>query len=116
MDADSGKVIQSFPITAGADAAVYEPETGHVFVSTREGMIHIFHEDSPDKFSVVDTVKTEFGAKTMGVDTKTHNLFLSTADFAPAPPPTAERPHPRQIPIVGTFRLLVVTLLSSLTL
>src|SRR6516164_5294631 len=48
MDADNGHVIQSFPITAGADAAAYEPETGLVFVSTREGMIHVFHEDSPD--------------------------------------------------------------------
>ncbi|MGH9773656.1 MAG: YncE family protein [Candidatus Acidiferrales bacterium] len=107
MDADNGKVIQSFPISAGADANVYEPETGMLFVSTREGMIRIFHEDSPDQFSVVESVKTEFGAKTMGLDTKTHNLFLSTVDFAPAPAPTAERPNPRRTPIPGTFRLLV---------
>src|SRR5439155_10165531 len=45
MDADGGKVIQSFPISAGVDAAAYEPETGLLFASTREGMIHIFHED-----------------------------------------------------------------------
>jgi DNA-binding beta-propeller fold protein YncE len=107
MDADTGKVIQSFPITAGADADIYEPETGLIFVSTREGMIHIFHEDSPDKLSVIDAVKTEFGAKTMGLDTKTHNLFLDTADFAPAPAPTAEHPNPRRAPISGTFRVLV---------
>src|SRR3974377_1001764 len=83
MDADSGKVIQSFPISAGVDAAVYDEETGLIFASTREGMIHIFHEDSPDQFSVVETVKTQVGAKTMGLDTKTHNLFLDTAHFAP---------------------------------
>jgi hypothetical protein len=70
-------------------------------------MIHIFHEDSPDKLSVVDAVKTEFGAKTMGLDTKTHNLFLDTADFAAAPVPTAEHPNPRRAPISGTFRVLV---------
>lgn len=107
LDADSGKVIQSFPITAGADANVYEPETGLIFASTRAGMIHIFHEDSPDKFSVVETVKTEFGAKTMGLDTKTHNLFVDTADFGPPPAPTKERPHPQPTPILGTFRVLV---------
>jgi DNA-binding beta-propeller fold protein YncE len=107
LDADNGKVIQSFPITAGVDAAVYEPETGMLFVSTREGAVHIFHEDSPDKFSVVETLKTEFGAKTMGLDTKTHNIFVDTADFGPAPAPTAERPHPQPAPILGTFRLLV---------
>ena len=107
MDADNGKVIQSFPITAGADANVYEPETGLLFVSTRAGMIHIFHEDSPDKFSVVETLKTEFGAKTMGVDAKTHNLFVDTADFGPAAAPTKEQPHPRPAPILGTFHVLV---------
>jgi hypothetical protein len=107
MDADSGKVIQSFPITGGADAAAFESETNLIFVSTRDGMIHIFHEDSPDKFSALDSVKTEFGAKTMGIDTKTHNLFVDTADFAPAPAPTAEHPNPRRAPIPGTFRVLV---------
>src|ERR1700730_17373941 len=107
LDADSGKVIQSFPITGGVDASVYETETGMLFVSTREGFVHIFHEDSPDKFSVVDSVKTEFGAKTMGLDAKTHNLFLDTAEFGPPLAPTAERPHPQPAPILGTFHLLV---------
>jgi len=107
MDVDNGKVIQSFPISAGVDAAAYEPETGLLFASTREGMIHIFHEDSPDKFSEVETVKTEFGAKTMGLDTKTHNLFLDTADFAPAATPTADRPRPQRTAVPGTFRVLV---------
>jgi YVTN family beta-propeller protein len=107
MDADSGKIIQSFPISAGVDAAAYEPETGLLFASTREGMIHVLHEDSPDKFSEVETVKTEFGAKTMGLDTKTHNLFLDTADFAPPATPTADRPRPQRTAVPGTFRVLV---------
>lgn len=107
LDADSGKVIQSFPISSGVDAAAYDPETGLIFASTREGMIHVFHEDSPDKFSEVETVKTEFGAKTMGLDAKTHNLFVDTADFGPPPAPTAERPHPQRPAILGTFHVLV---------
>jgi DNA-binding beta-propeller fold protein YncE len=107
LDADSGKVIQSFPISAGVDAAVYEPDTRLLFVSTREGFVHIFREESPDKFSIVDSVKTEFGAKTMGLDTKTHNFFVDTADFGQPPAPTAQRPHPQPAPVVGTFRLLV---------
>ena len=78
-----------------------------IFASTRDGMVHVFHEDSPDKFSEVETVKTEFGAKTMGLDAKTHNLFLDTADFAPAAAPTANQPHPRRMAVPGTFRVLV---------
>lgn len=107
LDTDNGKVIQSFPISAGADAAAYEPETGLIFVSTREGIIHVFHEDSPDKFSEAETVKTEFGAKTMGLDTKTHNLFVDTADFDPVPAATADRPYPQRVAIRGSFHVLV---------
>jgi hypothetical protein len=107
MDADNGHIIQSFPISSGVDAAVYEAETGLIFASTREGMIHIFHEDSPDKFSEVETVKTEFGAKTMGLDNKTHKLFVDTADFGPPTKPTPDRPRPQRVAIPGTFRMLV---------
>lgn len=107
LDADSGKVIQSFPITAGVDAAVFEPGTGMLYVSTREGFVHIFHEETPDKYREVEKVKTEFGAKTMGLDTKTLNILVDTADFGPAPAPTAERPHPQPAPILGTFHVLV---------
>jgi hypothetical protein len=100
-------VIQSVPISAGVDASVFEPETGLVFVSTREGMVHIFHEDSPDKLSEVEIVKTEYGAKTMALDPRTHNLYLTTADFASPATATAQRPNPRRAAVPGTFRLLI---------
>src|SRR5712691_2258797 len=107
MDADKGNVIQSFPITAGVDAIAFEPSTAMVFVSTREGMIHIYHEDTPDKLSEVETVKTEYGAKTMGVDPKTHNLYLSTSDFDPPAAPTDKQPNPLPRAKPGNFRVLV---------
>jgi hypothetical protein len=69
-------------------------------------MIHIFHEDSSDKFTAVESVKTEYGAKTLGLDTKTHNVFVDTAGFAP-PASTAEHPHPQPVAIPGTFHVLV---------
>jgi DNA-binding beta-propeller fold protein YncE len=108
MDADSGKIVgQSFPIGDRVDTTIFDPETGLVASSTREGTIHIFHEDSPDKLSVVETVKTEFGAKTMGLDTKTHNLFVDTSDFDPPGPPTEKQRNPQPRAKPGTFRLLV---------
>jgi hypothetical protein len=107
MDADSGKVLQSLPISSGVDANVFDPETGLLFVSTRAGKLHIFHEDSPDKLTEVETIDTEFGAKTMNIDPKTHNLFLVTADFGAPGPPTKKHPHPERAPVPGTFRLLV---------
>jgi DNA-binding beta-propeller fold protein YncE len=108
MNADNGKIIQSLPISAGVDGSVYEAATALLFVSTRDGEVHIFHEDSPDKLTEVETLKTEFGAGTIGVDPKTHNLFLTTADFGPAPAaPTKENPEAERKPIPGTFRVLI---------
>ena len=107
MDADSGNVLQTFPIGDGVDTNIYEPETGLLFTATREGTLHIFHEDIPDRFSVVEIVKTEFGARNKALDPKSHRLFIDTADFAPAAAPTAEQPKPQPTPVSGTFRLLV---------
>lgn len=108
MDADSGKIIgQPFSIGDRVDTTVYDPETSLVASATREGTIHILHEDSPDKLSEVETVKTEFGAKTMGLDPKTHNLFVTTSDFDPAPPPTEKQRNPQPVAKPGTFRVLI---------
>jgi DNA-binding beta-propeller fold protein YncE len=107
MAADTGKVLQSYPISDGVDAAAFDPGTDLLFVSTRAGMMHIYHEDSPDKLSEVEAVKTEFGAKTLQVDLKTHNVFLSTSDFNPPAAPTQKQPHPQPTPKPGNFRVLV---------
>jgi DNA-binding beta-propeller fold protein YncE len=107
MDADTGKVLQSYPISAGVDANAFEPATGMLFVATREGMLHIYHEDSPDKLSEVEAVKTEYGAKTLQVDPKSHNVFLTTSDFNPPAAPTEKQPHPLATAKPGNFRVLV---------
>ncbi len=108
MDADTGKIIgQPFTIGDRVDTNVFDPETGLIAAATREGLLHIFHEDSPDKISMVEAVKTEFGAKTMGLDLKTHNIYLTTSDFGPAPPPTEKQSNPQPVATSGTFRLLI---------
>jgi len=107
MNSDNGKVIQTFPIGSGVDTNIFDPETGLIFTAVREGILHIFHEDSPDKFSAVQDVKTEFGARNAALDRKTHRLFIDTADFGAPPAPTADQPHPAPVPTSGTFRLLV---------
>ena len=107
MDADTGKLIgPSFPIGARVDTTIYDPETGLAASSTGDGTIHIFREDSPNKISAVQTVKTEFGAKTMALDPKTHNLLVDTSDFE-TPAGTAKQPNPRPVAKPGTFRMLV---------
>ncbi len=103
MNADTGQIVgQSFPIGKRVDSNIFDPQTGLVACSTGDGTIHLFHEDSPDKFTEVQTVKTEPGAKTMALDPKTHNLLVDTSDFEP---PAAGQRQPRAVP--GTFRLLI---------
>lgn len=102
MNADNGNVLQSFPITAGVDANIYDPATGLVFSSTRAGVLHVFHEDSPDKLTPIEEIKTAYGAKTMGLDPKTQKLFLVTSNFTPPAGPKGDRKA-----IKGTARLLI---------
>jgi len=80
LDADTGKVITTLPIGDHVDATAFDAATKLIFNSNGEGTVTVIHEDSPDKYSLVETVKTAPRAKTMALDPKTHRLFLSTAE------------------------------------
>ncbi|HTS58029.1 MAG TPA: hypothetical protein VMH03_10795 [Terriglobales bacterium] len=80
MDADTGKIIATLPIGDHVDATAFDPETKLIFNSNGEGTITVIRQDSPDKYSLVETVKTAPQAKTMALDPKTHRLFLSTVE------------------------------------
>jgi DNA-binding beta-propeller fold protein YncE len=80
MNADTGKVIAALPTGAGTDASLFDPDTGNAFASAGgSGTLTVIHEDSPDKFRVLEDVQTQSGARTMALDTKTHNVLLITA-------------------------------------
>lgn len=108
VDADTGKVITTLPIGEGVDADRFDPYKRLVFASCGEGVLTVVKEDSPKKFSVVQNVKTDRGARTMELDPKTHKIYLVTAKFGPPPAATAEQPHPRPPILPGTFEVLVV--------
>ena len=109
VDADSGKVLATPPIGDGVDATAFDPETGLAFASCGgDGVLTVVKEDSPDKFSVAENVPTQKGARTMALDTKTHKVFVVTAQFGPRPAPTADNPHPRPAILPDSFVVLVV--------
>jgi DNA-binding beta-propeller fold protein YncE len=108
VNADTGKVITTLPIGDGVDANAFDPDTGFAFASCGEGVLTVAHEDSPDKFSVVQNVPTEKGARTMALDPKTHDVFLVTAKFGTPPAPTQDQPHPRPPILPDSFVVLVV--------
>ena len=108
VNADSGKVVATPAIGDGVDANRFDPESSLAFASCGEGVLTVVHEDSLEKFSVVENVSTARGARTMELDEKSHNLFLVTAKFGPAPAPTADQPHPRPAILPDSFEVLVV--------
>jgi YVTN family beta-propeller protein len=80
MNADTGQVITALPIGDHVDATAFDVETRLIFNSNGEGTVTVIRQDSPDKYSVVETVETLPRAKTSALDPKTHRLFLSTAE------------------------------------
>jgi len=103
VDADSGKVVATPEICDGPDAAGFDPATGYAFASCGDGHLTVVHEDSPNKFTVVEQVPTKRTARTMGLDLKTHNIFLPSAEFDP-PAPGERRGKMKP----GSFAIVVV--------
>jgi YVTN family beta-propeller protein len=110
VDAESGKVVATVPVGNGPDAAAFDQGKGLIFSSNgQDGTITVVKEDSPNKFSVVETDPTEKSARTMALDSKTHNLYLSSAQLSAPPAPTATNPHPWPKVVPNTFHVLVVS-------
>ena len=102
VDALTGKIVATPAIGEGPDGAGFDPATRLAFSSNGEGTLTVVREISPDDFKVIDTVQTQKRARTMKLDTQSHDVFLVTADFNP--PAT---PGTRGTIVPGTFRLLV---------
>jgi YVTN family beta-propeller protein len=108
VNADNGKVLATPAIGEGVDATAFDEETGLAFASCGgDGVLTVVKEDSPEKFSVAENVTTQKGARTLALDSKTHKVFVVTADFGPPPAATAENPHPRRSIVPDTFVVLV---------
>jgi YVTN family beta-propeller protein len=104
VDSDSGKVITTVPIGEGVDGGRFNPKTQQIFMSCGEGVLTVIHEDSPDKYSVVQNVPTVRGARTMALDEESNTAYLVTAQRSETPPPPGQRPT--MVP--GSFEVLVV--------
>jgi YVTN family beta-propeller protein len=106
MNMDTGKVVATPAIGGDPDGNGFDPGTGLIFATVREGFVSVIHEDTPDKYTVVGNVQTQFGARTMALDPKTHHVFTETADFKAAGQPTPDNPRPRAQPIPNTFVII----------
>jgi hypothetical protein len=103
-DYDAGKVVATVPIGAGVDGAGFDPATADAFATAADGTLTIIHQDSPDRYHVVETLQTPPASRNMGLDPTTHRVFIPSATFAPAPAGGRGRGAVQP----GSFTLLVV--------
>ncbi len=100
MDAGSGKILATPAIGKGTDYCVYDADRTLAFSSNGDGTLTVVGEKG-GKYSVLADVKTQTGARTCALDTKTHNILLATATMKPA---AGGRPQPEP----NSFVILVV--------
>jgi DNA-binding beta-propeller fold protein YncE len=98
MNANTGAVEGSLPIGVGVDATRFDAK--QAFASTGDGALTVASEKN-GKWVIDQTVATPKGARTMGLDPATHQIYLPTAELEPA---TTGRPKPKP----GTFMIVEV--------
>ena len=107
LDTETGKVVTTVPIGAGTDGCAFDDAMHLAFASCGDGTTTIAKEELPDKLTVVQTLKTERGARTIGLDPKTHRIYLPTAQFGPPPLPSPGASPGRPSIVPNTLKLLV---------
>ena len=108
LDASSGKRVAVLPIGASVDGVAFDSERQLVLSSNGDGTLTVIHENTPDKYTVVENVVTERGGRTLALDASSGTVYIPTAKFGPPPAPTADRPHPRPSIVPGTFHVMVI--------
>ena len=91
-DYGAGKIVATIPIGTGVDGAGFDAASGDAFASNADGTLTVIHQDSPDQYHVIETVKTPERSRNMGLDPTTHRIFVPSAKFGPAPSSGKGRP------------------------
>ena len=107
LNTETGKVVANVPTAGGVDGCEFDQKTQLAFASSGEGVTTIAKEETPDKLTVVQTLKTEPRARTITLDPQTHRIYLPTAQFQPAPSPSPGASPGRPTVVPNTFKLLV---------
>jgi len=108
LDSDTGKVIATPVSGEDPDGLVFDPKSGNIFTSNPDGTVTVIHQDSPDKYSTVQTVATAVGAKTITLDEKNGRVITCAPKFGPKPAPVKGGPKPKAPILAGTFEAIVI--------
>ena len=106
VDALDGHVVTSLPIGGGCDGVKFDPGLKRAYSSNGDGTMTVVQEINKDSFKVLENVVTMPGARTLAVDTKTHHIYLPSAEYNPAPAATTDNPRPRRTMKPGSFGVI----------
>ena len=106
LNAKDGKIIDEITIGERCDGIVFDPTSKTAYTSNGEGTISVVKEEAPNNYTVIQTLKSEKGARTITLDTKTHHVFTMSAQYGETPTVTMANPHPRPKVLPGTFMVL----------
>ena len=105
----TGKIVAKVTIGDGPDAVAFDPETKLAFASNGDGTMTVVHQDGPNKYSVVETVTTQKGSRTMSLDAVTHKVYMVGVEYGPTPPAQPGQTRPPRPPIIPeSFSILVI--------
>jgi DNA-binding beta-propeller fold protein YncE len=107
LNADTGKIIAAVPIGKGTDAAAFDPSHRRFLSSNGDGTLTVVAEAGPNAFSLLGTVKTAPGARTLAVDPASGRVFLVTAKVLKTTPPADPSDHPHYVFAQGSLKLLI---------
>ena len=95
VDAATGKVVAQIPNGRGVDGLAFDDSQKLIYIpGGQSGDVTVVHEDSPDKYTVVATVPTMVGARTIALDDRTHVVYVFTPEYGPPPAPAPGSPPP----------------------
>ena len=106
----TGKIVATITNGDGVDALGWDPVEQLIYIPAgRDSNVTVVHADAPDKYSVVATVATMRGAKTISVDQVKHVAYLFQPEYGPAPAPAPGAPPPQpgarppRGPVIGAW-------------
>ena len=99
IDAQTGKIIAALPIGDRVDGVAFDKGLKRAYSANGDGTVTVVGEVD-GSYKVIETVKTQKGARTIAVSSKTHHIYLPTAEQGEAE--AGKRPSSKP----GTFVVL----------
>lgn len=109
LNSDNGKVISTLKIGENVDGVAFDPILKRIYTSNGEGTMTIIQEENENTFKILENFPTQKGARTITLDSRTHKIYLPTAEYGETPAPTVKNANPRATIKSNSFTILEIS-------